>query len=396
MNASDRLSSAIVSILPKASGSGLARVLLIKRPLMNVAFRTRWTRDARFAVNTAALAWCMGMVAGCAAQQKPQDMFWPDPPDKPRIRFVRNLQSKSDLGAPALLETLVGRDKEQALYQPMGLALSDDCQRLYVADRVWNSVFVFDFQSKAVRTIGGDERYPLTMPVGVALDGDENVYVADTGTRTVRVYDKTGKFLRGIGKDQLVRPTGITIDATRGRLYVVDTGQNDTPEAHRVKVFDLAGGLIREIGRRGESDGEFNFPTFANLDAQGRLYVVDSVNSRIQVFDPDGKFLWKFGSSGDHIGNFARPKGVAVDSFGNIYVVDSRWGNVQIFNQQGQLLMLFAGVGEYPGLMINPGAIVIDRHNRIYVSDTLGRRVSIYELIGTSAEDSLESRGTAP
>ncbi|MBI5505240.1 MAG: SMP-30/gluconolactonase/LRE family protein [Deltaproteobacteria bacterium] len=357
------------------------------------------TRSARLVVNTVALAWCIAVAAGasgCATQQQGLDMFWPDPPDKPRIKFVRNLQSKSDLGGPALLDTLAGGTREQALYQPMGLALSQDRQRLYVADRVWNSVFVFDFQSHAVRTIGSDERYGLTLPVGVALDGDENVYVADTGTRTVRVYDKTGKFLRAVGKDQLVRPTGVAVDASRQRLYVVDTGQNDTPAAHRVKVFDLTGTAIREIGRRGEGDGEFNFPTFASLDAQGRLYVVDSVNNRIQVFDPQGNFLFKFGRSGDHIGDFARPKGVAVDTFGNIYVVDSRWSNVQVFNQQGQLLMIFAGVGEHPGLMINPGAIVIDSQNRIYVSDTLGKRVSVYELIGTSAEDSLESRGTAP
>jgi DNA-binding beta-propeller fold protein YncE len=122
---------------------------------------------------------------------------------------------------------------------------------------------------------------------------------------------------------------------------------------------------------------------------------VDTVNSRIQVFDPEGRFLWKFGRSGDRIGDFARPKGVAVDSFGNIYVVDSRWSNIQIFNQHGQLLMIFAGVGTYPGLLMNPTAIAIDRENKIYVSDTLGKRVSVYELIDTSAEDSIEMPASA-
>jgi DNA-binding beta-propeller fold protein YncE len=239
-----------------------------------------------------------------------------------------------------------------------------------------------------VRTIGDQERYPLAWPVGVALDGEENVYVSDTGTRTIRVYDRHGQFLRGVGKELLVRPTGVAIDPARRRVYVVDTGGNDTPEAHRVKVFDLAGTLLHEIGRRGDGEGEFNFPTFASVDEQGRLYVVDSVNSRIQMFDPDGTFLRKFGKSGDRIGDFARPKGVAVDTFGNVYVVDSRWSNVQIFNQEGQLLMLFGGVGLYPGLLMNPTAVVIDRHNTIYVSDTLGRRVNVYQLIDTAAEDS--------
>ena len=322
-------------------------------------------------------------------------MFWPDPPDKPRIKYLQSLESGNDVGGPSFRELVVGSDKAMALAQPMGLAVSEDRQRLYVADRVWNYVFVFDFKTGGLRTIGDEERYPLELPVGVALDGQENVYVTDTGTRTVRVYDKTGKFLRGIGKGLLVRPTGVAIDAARQRLYVVDTGRNDSTEAHRVKVFDLEGSLLQEIGRRGDGAGEFNFPTLASLDSQGRLYVVDSVNNRIEVFDPDGKFLWKFGRSGDRIGDFARPKGVAVDSFGNIYVVDSRWSNVQIFNQQGQLLMIFAGVGTYPGLLMNPTAIVIDRENKIYVSDTLGKRVSVYQLLNTSAEDGIEASGLA-
>jgi DNA-binding beta-propeller fold protein YncE len=334
-------------------------------------------------------------LAACAAKPKVADVFWPDPPDKPRIKYLHSLQSKNDVGGPSLREMLVGNDKVLALYQPMGLALSGDQQRLYVVDRAWNAVFVFDLKAGTVRTIGDQERYALALPVGVALDDKENVYVTDTGTRTVRVYDKSGQFLRGIGKDLLVRPTGVAIDAARQRLYVVDTGQNDSTEAHRVKVFDLEGHLLQEIGRRGDGDGEFNFPTFASLDAQGRLYIVDSVNNRIQVFDPNGKFLWKFGQSGDHIGDFARPKGVAVDNFGNIYVVDSRWSNVQIFNQQGQLLMIFAGVGTFPGLLVNPTAIVIDRNNRIYVSDTLGKRVSVYQLLDASGEDSVESQTTS-
>jgi DNA-binding beta-propeller fold protein YncE len=328
------------------------------------------------------------LVAGCAATPKVPDMFWPDPPDKPRLKYLRSLQSQNDLGGRSLREMLVGKDKLLGLSQPMGLALSEDEQRLYVVDNAWNRVFVFDLKTGTLGMIGDQERYPLVAPVGVALDGQENVYVTETATRTVRVYDKNGQFLRGIGKDLLVRPTGVVIDTPRQRLYVVDTGQTDSAEAHRVKVFDLEGHLIQQIGRRGDGDGEFNFPTFANLDAQGRLYVVDSVNHRIEVFDPDGNFLWKFGQSGDRIGDFALPKGVAVDTLGNIYVVDSRWCNVQVFNEQGQLLLIFAGVGTYPGLLMNPTAVVIDRHNRIYISDTLGRRVSVYELIDASTEGS--------
>ncbi|HVN84675.1 MAG TPA: 6-bladed beta-propeller [Candidatus Binatia bacterium] len=341
---------------------------------------------------------CIAIAVGCGGcKVKPPlpDVYWPDPPDKPRIKYVRSFQSKDDVGGVSLRELVVGSDKTLALYQPMGVAVSADGQRLYVADRAWNLVIVFNFKTGAFTTIGDQERFPLAWPVGVALDGDENVYVSDTGSRTVRVYDKAGQFLRVVGKDLLVRPTGVAIDVTRRRLYVVDTGQTDTPQAHRVKAFDLDGHLLQEIGRRGDGDGEFNFPTFASVDAEGRLYVVDSVNNRIEIFDPNGRFLRKFGQSGDRIGDFARPKGVAVDNAGNIYVVDSQWSNVQIFNQEGQLLLIFGGVGTYPGLLMNPSAIAIDRDNNIYVSDTLGRRVSLYRLIDSAPADGGDAQATA-
>jgi hypothetical protein len=46
---------------------------------------------------------------------------------------------------------------------------------------------------------------------------------------------------------------------------------------------------------------------------------------------------------------------------------------------------------------MNPTAIAIDEHNKIYVADTLGKRVSMYQLVNTSAGDSAgrDTRGGA-
>ncbi len=333
-------------------------------------------------------------LGGCAVVSPKNDlipMFWPDPPEKTRIQYVRSFRSNDDLESTisiSLLDLLAGKEPKKALGHPLGLAVSEDGKRLYAVDFGWNGVVVFDLEAKITRFIG-DRPNPLSQPVGVALDGPENVYVADTGSRSVKVYDKNGKFLRGIGKDLLVRPTGIALDKTRRRLYVVDTGHNDR-RAHQIKVFDLEGKLIRDIGRRGGGDGEFNFPTFAAVDSEGHLYVADSANARIQVFDPEGKFLRKFGEAGNRIGYFGRPQGVALDSFGNIYVVDTQWSIVQLFNKQGKLLMTFGGRGSYPGLLMNPSAIAIDKENKIYVSNTIAKRVDMYQLVNTTAEDSIE------
>ncbi len=336
-------------------------------------------------------------LAGCTMveKRKPLEMVWPDPPDKPRIKYERSLQGKDELGGSSLLEAVVGKEASPGLHQPMGVAVSDDGQRLYVVDFAWNAVFVFDLYGKTLRFIGNDERFGLSWPIGIALDGQENVYVTDTGSRSVKVYDKSGKFLRSIGKDRLIRATGLAVDTNRRRLYVVDTGQNDET-AHQVVVFDLEGNRLGAIGRRGDGDGEFNFPTFAAVDSKGRLYVADTANFRVQIFGPDGKFIRKFGRAGNTVGDFGRPKAVALDSFGNVYVLDSHYSNVQIFNQQGELLLTFGGTGLYPGLLLNPTAIAIDKQNQIYVSNYLGERVDIYQLINTTADDSFVKEANAP
>lgn len=350
-----------------------------------------WLLGRRSAPMVAALLGTLAL-AGCATTPQTIQMVWPDPPEKPRIKLVRSIRSRDDVAGPSLVEIVAGMEQRIALFQPMGLAISEDGNRLYVSDFALNAVLVFDFGGKQFRLIGDQERFPLFRPLGVALDAQENLYVTDLSL-SVRVYDKTGRFLRSIGERDLVKPTGVAVDKARQRLYVVDTGHNDDRPAHRVKVFDLAGKLIQEVGRRGNGDGEFNFPTYAALDSQGRLYVVDSANFRIQVFDPEGKFLRKFGRAGNRPGHFSRPKGVALDGFDNIYVVDSTWSNVQIFDQEGELLLFFAGVGTTPGLLLNPATLAISKDNTIYVSDSYGRRVNVYQLINTTAEDGPKGPG---
>lgn len=327
--------------------------------------------------------------AGCStAKQELIPMFWPDPPEKTRIKYVRSIRSRNELNpSSSVIDLVVGKKAEAALWQPMGLALSEDGQRMYVADFAWSNVMVFDFENRTLNMIGS-ARFPLGEPIGVALDRRENVYVSDTASKTVKVFERSGSFLRAIGKNLLIKPTGVAVDKKHEILYVVDTGHNNVPEAHQIQVFELDGAHVRTIGKRGTGEGEFNFPTNASVDAEGRLYVVDSANTRIQVFDPEGKFVRSFGRAGNQLGDFGRPKDVALDSFGNIYVVDSQWSVVQIFNPKGELLMHFGGKGAYPGLLFNPTAIAIDKDNRIYVSNYLNRRVEVYQLVNTSAEDS--------
>jgi DNA-binding beta-propeller fold protein YncE len=337
-------------------------------------------------------------VIGCSTvAEKPKliELMWPEPPETPRIKFVKTLASEVDLGrqlsfSETLVSVVAGKKPEIGhLAEPMAIAVSDDGQRVFVSDYGQARVYRFDLAQNKVTFVGNGR--PLNRPFGVALDAAENLYVVEQGAKHVRVFDRAGNELKVISHPSLVRPTDIAIDRSRGRIYVADPAGTDAPE-HTVKIFDLDGTLVGKIGKgKGDCDGCLFFPTYVAVGPDGKVYVTSTLSASVAVFDPDGKFIRRIGERGTGFGMFDRPKGVAFDTFGNLYVVDAGWSNVQIFNPKGEILLFFGGRGSYPGLMKNPSGIAIDKNNRIYVGDFLNYRLSIYDLVNTKAQDSFVS-----
>ena len=332
----------------------------------------------------------MGL-AGCGTapvKTEEKKMVWPAPPQPARIQFVRNITSEKDLTqdttfTEGLAAFLTGEKPASGrIAEPTGIAVSDDGERVYVADMMQQAVFKFDFKLKKFTKFGN-----VGIPSGIALDEQENIYIVDTARKTVGVFGQDGKQVREFSDPTLTRPNGIAVDRQRGRVYVVDTGSRD--KDHFVRAYDLTGRQLHTVGGKpGGGFGEFNYPTYVTVDSEGDVYVTDTLNSRVQKFDPNGKFLTAFGQMGSNWGEFDKPKGVAVDGFGNVYVADSGWSNVQIFNPKGQVLLFFGGRGPVPGMMKNPLAVAIDKQNRIYVGDYLNHRIGVYELVNTTAADS--------
>jgi hypothetical protein len=46
------------------------------------------------------------------------------------------------------------------------------------------------------------------------------------------------------------------------------------------------------------------------VDAEGNLYVADTLNFRVQIFDPTGVLVTTFGSQGSAPGQFLKVKGL--------------------------------------------------------------------------------------
>lgn len=304
-------------------------------------------------------------------------IYWPQPPDEPRIAYLATIERPRDIGAKRgflyTLGAIIFGPSRERIIRPYGLAV-DSTGRLVVADTALKGIHIFDGEKGRYKFVNKAGRFSLESIIGVAVDGNDNIYVTDSVSGRVYIFNKKGRFTGKI--DGFVRPTGIAINKESETLYVVDTN------THSVSILDLEGKLKGTFGGNGFKKGEFNYPVTVALDRGGDLYITDSMNFRVQIFDKDGNFLTTFGSHGDGTGDMARPKGIAIDSDGNIYVADAVFDTIQVFRRDGEFLINFGTVGTGTGNFWLPSGLHMDPFNRLYVADSYNRRVQIFEYLG--------------
>ena len=304
-------------------------------------------------------------------------LVWPAPPETARIQYVGQLSTSADLKAAvpfheAFTRALFGGGPVYSMLSPSAVC-TDGADRVFVADAGAQAVHVFNLKTRKYARWVPAAPLAFAQPVGVAWDPSGRLFVADSVNACVYVFDTVGAYRGAIGSGQLKRPSGLSFDATKNRLLVVDTGN------HCLVSFSPEGSVLEKIGGRGSVAGQFNFPT--NLVAgHDQVFVSDSLNFRVQHLDNALKPLSVIGKKGDMPGSFSAPKGVALDSDGHLYVVDAQFESIQIFDREAQLLLTFGEEGHGPGQFWLPAGIFIDR-NLIWVTDSFNRRIQVFEYI---------------
>jgi len=339
------------------------------------------------------------LLASCAQapkEDKPADddkgdLLWPVPPELPRFAYETTLRSPSDVELETEQQRLqraltgIGKQDQRVLEKPGAVAARKG--RIYVTDSVRRSIVVFDIPRRKVFQMGLRPPGTLAKPIAMALDGSMKLYVADASLRKVLVYDSLGLFQRSIGvPDDLMRPTGVAVSRDGQRIYVIDRADNDS-ELHRVVAYGPDGAKLREIGRRGRGDGEFNVPVQGAVSPDNHLHVLDAGNFRVQTFDPEGNFVRSFGGVGTELGKLARPRGIACDDEGLLYVTDTAFGNVQVFTPKGELLITLGrgGTRDLPGRYGLLIGVAVDETGRLYLVDQLYGKVEVIRRL-TEAE----------
>ena len=263
------------------------------------------------------------------------------------------------------------------LLLPSDIAVARD-NRVYVVDGGHHQVVVYSPEGKFLFNIGrrGRAQGEFMAPVGIEVDQAGQVYVADKNNHRVQVFDRDGKYkfsFKVEGADgEPGRPIDVAVSTKSGLIFVTENSQ------HRIMVFDADGTPLGGWGKQGVNKKQFRYPgTMALRD--GRLYVVDILNTVVKIFDERGQYQYQVGEWGVQPGQFYRPKGVALDSRGWTYVTDSYMDVVEVFDNEYKFSYILATNGAKHKFHA-PAGMAVDSRDRLYVAEMLGNRVSVFKL----------------
>jgi len=309
-------------------------------------------------VHVSLAAFCL--FCGCRSTETTPDLanpvFFPPPPERPRLQFLKSFSGPDSLGVPGpggFEKFVLGEAEPQTgITTPYGLAISDG--KLYVCDVGKRKVEVLDLENRSFGYLTEDRR--LMNPVNIQVEADGTKYVTDPTAGAVFVFDESDALQAILGKELGISPIDV---AVRGpHCYVTDFVSN------QVVVLDKTTGQdVARIGEKGDREGQFGLISDLTFGPEGDLYVTDRLKAQILQFDPAGNLKRTLGRLGDNIDELVRPKGIALDNDNRIWVMDASTEVGKIYDLQGRLLLFFGLPGDDPGMMNLPAGIIVDRDN---------------------------------
>lgn len=138
--------------------------------------------------------------------------------------------------------------------------------------------------------------YNAQRPCFIASDSQDNIYVVDRINNRVQKFNKNGTFITkwgsnngvpnedplenwGTGDGDLFLPVGIAIDKD-DNVYVSDTSNN------RIQKFTSDGTFVEKWGKFSGGDGDFFSPQGIACGDNGEVYTVDALLNRVIKFVP--------------------------------------------------------------------------------------------------------------
>jgi DNA-binding beta-propeller fold protein YncE len=230
-------------------------------------------------------------------------------------------------------------------------------------------------------------------PRGIAVDAAGDFYVADSRNHRIQKFRaedsqlawSTGELGHAEGDPQHLatenlgkfnEPNGVALDAD-GKVYVVDTWNS------RIQILDPKNGKVKKVIT--SADGFFG-PREVVVDRNGFVYVADTGRHRVLKFGPTGDRIRVLGSpkgKGSADGEFNEPIGLALDNAGNLYVADRLNFRIQVFDANGQMIRKFPVDGwSAEQIDMEPHLAIDASRDRLYASDGRNKQILRFALDG--------------
>ena len=216
-----------------------------------------------------------------------------------------------------------GRAPGQMIW-PSALAL-DSQENLYLADDFLQRITVYDRDGNVQTTWGeqGDGDGQFNLPWGITQAPDGHLYVADWRNDRIQKFTADGEFVAkfgtsGNGEGEFARPSGLAVDSD-GNMYVADWMNQ------RVQVLDADGGFIQQLrgdGILGPWATEYLNANAAELEARSKFVPVvavdtDDPNETSARIEP---YFWD-------------PVRVALDAEERVYVLETSRHRFQVYEK---------------------------------------------------------------
>ena len=238
-------------------------------------------------------------------------------------------------------------------------------------------------------------------PTDVAVDFSGNLFIADQGNQRIRKVSGgiittvagngtayyNGDNITAVGAE-LNNPSGVAVDGN-GNLFIADT--------YNYRIRKVSGGIITTVAGNGEgyfygdnvaaSSAELGSPTSVAVDANGNLFIADSVNNRIR--EVSGGIITTVAGNGTpgYADNVAAtgpvlnyPRGVAVDASGNLFIADGNNGRIR--KVSGGIITTVAGGGtsnldNIPATSagLSPYGVAVDASGNLFIADYGNNRI---------------------
>ncbi len=189
---------------------------------------------------------------------------------------------------------------------------------------------------------------------------------------------------------------GFNIKAPEG-IAAVKLKELDNPKTHKDDddltviavnsgaceiVYNVGFKKLARFGKKGDKEGQFQYPHGIALNPDGTIFIADTYNNRVvKLKYTQGKINWI--TSFDN--GFNLPYDVAMDSKKNVYITDRNNNRIVIMDENGSIKKIIS-----EGLYIPTGIAVIRsydkyntyRDNYIAVIDNHGKRINLYSPEG--------------